>query len=147
VQKAQPESFTTYGDCLLNVLKNEVGITAFDNELQKPHFFDAVWDTGANSTAITKCVAEDCGLIQTGIVEVRGVTGSKVVPTYLVEAWLPNKVRVSSIKVAEVELPGSADILIGMDIIALDNFVVSSYQEKTSFSFHIPAERRIDLPL
>ena len=138
-------SFTTYSQGLRNVLKNEVGIAAAGGDSQDAKPFLAVWDTGATATIVTKRVVDECGLIQTGLTEVRGVHDlSETKPTYLVNLFLPNKVRVTDLKVAEAPLPGDADVLVGMDIIGMGDFAVSSYQGNTSFSFRIPSVERVD---
>ena len=141
----QPRSFTTYGKGLLNVLKNEVGVAASGVSKRKDSkSFLAVWDTGATATVITNRVVAECGLKETGMTEVHGVHGSETKPTYLVNIFLPNRVRMVDLKVAEAPLAGDADVLIGMDIIGSGDFAVSSYQGKTSFSFRMPSMQQID---
>ena len=145
----QVSSFTTYAQGLLNVLENQVGITASGgDDSQKVKFFQAVWDTGATATVITEKVVSECGLTESGKTELHGVLGSEITPTYLVDVFLPNKVRVREVTVAKALLTGDSDILVGMDIIGMGDFAVSSYQRKTSFSFRVPSSGRIDfLPL
>ena len=140
----QHNSFTTYSQGLRNVLTNQVGVAAAGVDVQKPHFFRAVWDTGATATVVTKRVVDECGLKQTGITEMHGVHASEKRPTYLVDVFLPNQVQVANLKVAEARLTGNADILVGMDIIGMGDLAVSSYQGKTSFSFRIPSVGRVD---
>ncbi len=144
LSRAQHRSFTTYSQGLRNVLTNEVGIAAVGVDSQDRKLFLAVWDTGATATIVTKRVVDECGLIPTGFTEVHGVHGSETKPTYLVNLFLPNHVRVTDLKVAEAPLPGDGDVLVGMDIIGMGDFAVSSYQRKTSFSFRVPSVERVD---
>ena len=141
----QFSAFTTYGQGLRNVLKNQVGITASGgDDSQKENLFQAVWDTGATATIITEKVVSECGLKESGKTEVHGVLGSETTPTYLVDVFLPNKLRVVEVTVAKAPLPGDSDILVGMDIIGMGDFAVSSYQGNTIFSFRVPSLERID---
>ena len=140
----QFRAFTTYGQGPLNVLKNQVGITAAGSNSLDPKYFLAVWDTGATTTVITSRAVEECELKQTGMIELHGVHGSETTPTYLVNIFLPNNVRVLDLKVAQAPLTGDADVLVGMDIIRMGDFAVSSYENKTSFSFRVPSEERVD---
>ena len=141
----QVSSFTTYGQGPLNVLKNQVGITAYGgDDSQKEKSFQAVWDTGATATIITEKVVSGCGLKESGETELHGVLGSETTPTYLVDVFLPNKVRVVEVTVPKAPLTGDSDILVGMDIIGMGDFAVSSYQGNTCFSFRVPSLERID---
>ena len=165
--RSQSRAFTSYGSGLLNALKNEVEISAVGESSQAKKKFPAIWDTGATATVITERVVRECGLIETdtgatatvitervvrecGLIEtgktwIVGVNGEREkAPTYLVDVWLPHGVRVRSVTVAQMKLTGDEDILIGMDIIALGDFAVSSYQGITSFSFRTPSRQRID---
>ena len=139
----QVSAFTTYGQGPLSVLKNQVGITASGSD-DSPNAFQAVWDTGATATVITEKVVSECGLKESGKTELHGVHGSEATPTYLVDVFLPNKVRVVEVTVAKAPLTGDSDILVGMDIIGTGDFAVSSYKGKTSFSFRIPSMEQID---
>lgn len=143
--RSQSRAFTSYGSGLLNALKNEVEISAVGASSQAKKEFTTIWDTGATATVITERVVRECGLIETGITWIVGVNGEREkAATYLVDVWLPHGVRVRSVKVAQMKLTGDEDILIGMDIIALGDFAVSSYQGITIFSFRTPSRRRID---
>lgn len=80
------------------------------------------------------------------MIVVRGTHGEKSVPTYEVDLVLPNRVTVPDLTVAEaIGLAGSGDVLIRMDLMSMDNFVVGTWRGKTSFSFQCPAENRVDV--
>jgi hypothetical protein len=88
-------------------------------------------------------VADDCGLVATGITEVRGVHGKAQAETYLVNISLPNKVVFFGVRVTKGNFVGS-DILIGMDIINRGDFAVTNYDGTTKFSFRMPSQGHID---
>jgi hypothetical protein len=67
------------------------------------------------------------------------------VPVVLIDLILPNKIKVSKIRVSVSEIQG-VDMLIGMDIIQLGDFSISNFEGKTVFTFAIPPfNNRTDL--
>ena len=130
-----------------NVLKSKAWISvAFDPKKSDPPpniEFDAIWDTGASASVISKNVVTKCGLQPTGMVEVHTAGGQRTRNSYLVCISLPNKVGFPTVKVTEGKI-NEADVLIGMDLIGLGDFSVSNYQGKTVFSYRIPSVDRTD---
>lgn len=144
--------FTTYYGGLVNVLTNQVGLavppTAGVQQLPiKVVQFQAIWDTGATGTVITKKAAADLGLSPTGQTVTIGVHGPKQVNTYIVNLHLPNKTTVDFVEVTECDAlssDGSSHILIGMNVIGLGDFAVTNRDGKTVMTFCMPSIRRID---
>ncbi len=137
--------FTTYGDGVLRELQNEVYASpAIDPEGSGKVLF-AIWDTGATHTSISQRAANLLELKPTGRVVVHGANQTREANTYKVNLILRNNVQIRNWTVSEIGgLSGNADLLIGMDVISLGNFVVSTWQGKTSFSFQCPPNQRID---
>lgn len=142
--------FTTYCPGIARVLENEVVICAAhdpDNppaDLKQCEFL-AIWDTGATNTVISSRVARECGLHPIGMTQVAGVHGVEHCKTHLVNVILRNNVGVSAVQVTEVDaLSGKADVLIGMDLISLGDFAVSTYQDRTVFTFRTPSAGHIN---
>lgn len=108
------------------------------------HFeFDAIWDTGASASVISQKVVQKCGLAPTGMVKAHSASGEYYCNTYLVSIGLPNQVGFPSVRVTEGTLI-NADILIGMDLIAMGDFVITNFEGKTVFSYRIPSVAKID---
>jgi predicted aspartyl protease len=105
--------------------------------------FNALWDTGATGTVITKKVAEALGILPTGQSLVHHANGSDIVNTYIVNIMLPNNVGIPEVDVTEGDLTGF-DILIGMNIIQYGDFSVSCKNGNTVFSFQLPSTRELD---
>ena len=137
------KTFTTYSSDLVRELVNDVGVVPFGSDISEAKTYRAIWDTGATGSTITEQVVREGGLKPSGIVELAGVHGKQTVHTYRVSLVLPNKVN-CEIRVAEVILTKGHDILIGMDIIGLGDFAVSSWQGRTTFTFRIPSMGEID---
>ena len=143
-------AFTTYFDERKNVLVNEVRVAAAYTPVEgspAPIFeeYEAIWDTGATRTVITRRVVEDCNLKAIGMSRVRGVNDVRSAEAYLINILLLNDVEFGNLRVIGTErLSGGADVLIGMDIIGAGDFAVSNYQGRTTFTFRCPSQERID---
>ena len=105
----------------------------------------ALWDTGATNTCISDNVVKALNLVPTGKGEIHTPSGSKIVNTYLVDIYLPNKVKIAGTVVNGTDIGDQGiDLLVGMDIIALGDFAISQYGGVTTFSFCFPSIRQID---
>ncbi len=142
------KSFTTPYKTLSNVLSNEVIITNPKVKLIPGDYYfkryNAIWDTGAEGSVITKKVAQELGLKTLGIVEAYTAGGPTITNKYLIYIWLPNKVMVPNLLVIEGEIAGQCEVLIGMDIISKGDFAVTNYNGKTVFTFRVPSVGCID---
>lgn len=139
-------AFTYTANGRANVLLSKVKVSA-NKELfseAKEKEFNAIWDTGATNTAISKKVVEACGLIPTGQATSNTANGECVVNTYLIDVGLPNNVNITNIQATEFTAVEGADLLIGMDIMGLGDLAISNYQGKTCFSFRVPSLARTD---
>lgn len=108
------------------------------------HQYVAIWDTGATGTVITQKVIDDCGLVATGMTQMHGVSGTSIVETFLVNIYLPNRVAIPEMRVCIGDLGGTADILIGMNVISLGDFAITNPGGNTQFSFRVPGQADID---
>lgn len=144
------KSFTLSFNGLTNALITETVVhPAFDPQQKKfippGNKYKAIWDTGATNCVITVKVIRECGLKQIGMTNVNTVGGAiNDCPVYLVNIDLPNKVHVVGVRVTEGNIIGGVDVLIGMDIIALGDFVITNREKKTTFSFRFPSMETID---
>jgi hypothetical protein len=99
----------------------------------------AIWDTGATASVITPDIAQYLQLFPIDTVPIIGVNNEKPEPkpVSIVHIALPNNVLLQTRRVSVVTIAG-ADMLIGMDIISLGDFLICNAGDKTSFSFVIP---------
>lgn len=145
----QTQSFTQRYDGLTNQLITNCGITVSYNPAthkgKYPDFKDyqALWDTGATGTVITKKVADELGLTPTGFTNSYNANGQCIVNTYLINIRLPNGVGVHTLRVTEGVLTGF-DVLIGMDVISRGDFSITCKNGKTVFSFQMPSTHETD---
>jgi len=147
----QTVAFTSSYNGLSNVLVNKVSIskafTPSSPQIQRPSDakeYDALWDTGATGSVITRKVADECGLKPTGMTNVQHAKGTDTTFTYLVSVFLPSNVCFASLRVIEGDLGGNTEVLIGMDIIGKGDFAVSNKDGKTAFTFRMPSLERTD---
>ena len=71
------------------------------------------------------------------------VNNSEKARTFLVTVGLPSGVIVPHITVTEGMAPG-CDVLIGMDIISMGDFVLTHMDGKTEFMFQVPSRVQIE---
>lgn len=128
-------------------MKSKVSIgLGFDSSKSAPPTqfdFEAIWDTGATATAISKQVVQVVGLQPIGMTKVHTAAGTRTCNTYLISIMLPNKVGFAAVPVSEVDLTGT-DVLIGMDVIGSGDFVITNYEGRTVFSYRTPSAGKID---
>jgi len=134
---------------MTNVLASDVRISQAFHPPSTPsppsHVeFIAIWDTGATNTVITQKVIDDCKLKPIGMAKVNTAQGEMNTPAYLASIVLPNNVCFSQLRVTRGDLVGTADVLIGMDVIGQGDFAVTNKNGKTTFSFRVPSIERID---
>jgi len=144
----KPTSFTMSSNGIANQLLSRVTIGRAFGSAKPPKdvipiTFNAIWDTGATNTVITKKVVKQCSLRPTGRVNVQDVRGSSETDTYIVSIMLPNHVGFRGMVVTKGKVFG-ADVLIGMDIMNGGDFAVTNKNGKTVFSYRFPSMERID---
>ena len=115
---------------------NSNGVEAAINP--PPEIWDAIWDTGATGSCISQRIVENYKLVPVSVSGITTPTGSTHRSVYVVNFYLPNGFVIPGVSAIGTELTGF-DALIGMDIIGLGDFVVSSYEGKTAFSFRMPS--------
>jgi len=111
----------------------------------------ALWDTGATNTVISYRLAKDLGIPPIGKAKSIGVHGEEIVDKFMIDMLLMERVNFTSWEVTSGELSSKqADMLIGMDVIALGDFCITQERNAqgipcTIFSFRLPsAEIPID---
>lgn len=106
-----------------------------------PLEIEALWDTGAMSTCIKPALWERLRLrpLEFGRTKFASIGGIVEADVSLVTLLLTSKLIVECCPVYVADFPGSADILIGMDIIGMGDFAVCNTDDKTSFSFVVPS--------
>ena len=83
--------------------------------------------------------------MQIGFNNIRHAQGvASKVPVYVADIALPNSIRIIGLPVTLVDLGADIDILVGMDIISMGDFAITSPDGKTKFSFKYPASADID---
>jgi len=108
---------------------------------------NAIWDTGATNSVITKNFVQKMGLIPTGKEKVTNTSSIELRNSYFINVALPNRVIIPYLKVTECEDVlgnGNADMLIGMDVITVGDFAITYEDKKTVMSFIMPPVDTID---
>ncbi|MDR1575726.1 MAG: retropepsin-like domain-containing protein [Treponema sp.] len=106
-----------------------------------PVSLEALWDTGAMKTCMRPELRDRLKLQMYRIgssVTMEGIGGKVKADFTIVLLFLTRNFGIEYCPVYVLDFPGSADIIIGMDIIRLGDFVVCNADSKTSFSFAMP---------
>jgi len=103
-----------------------------------------VWDTGATNTIISAAVIEALGLKPIETSQIEGVGGIIDSSVYKINIYLENNVEFTAIEALSGDI-GDYDLIIGMDIITLGDFVISNKDGQTWFSFRHPSSEHIEL--
>jgi len=145
----EPRSFTLEHAGLASAIISDVRISSAGEVNPQIHDFKAIWDTGATNSCITQKAAQEIGLIATGMIKMGTAGGSRECPTYYVDLFLPNLVRIPSITVNEVsdlthDQNDRIEVLIGMDVIMHGDCAITNKGGKTVFTFRIPSITSID---
>lgn len=145
-----PRALTTKYPGRTNVLTCMIRVTAaFDPQTQNPNEvphveLDAIWDTGATASVVSRNVVRKLKLEPTGRKDVHTANGVAQQNTYSVAIGLPSGVYFPFLSVTEADLTTGSDALIGMDIISLGDFSVTCANGKTILSFRVPSQEEID---
>lgn len=103
-----------------------------------------VWDTGATNTIISAAVIEALGLDPIEKSQIEGVGGIMESSVYKINIYMENNVEFIAINALSGDI-GDYDLIIGMDIITLGDFVISNKDGKTWFAFRHPSTEHIEL--
>ena len=102
---------------------------------------NALWDTGSQITCIKPGMSNKLSLRSYGAddhITLSGIGGSTTASITVINLFLTPNFVIESCPVYVIDFPGNADVLIGMDIISMGDFVVCNADGKTSFSFAVP---------
>lgn len=105
--------------------------------------FKAIWDTGAMRSSVSANVVQKLGLKPCGLAKVFHADGESMQSTYFINILLPNSVEIKTLLVTEAKMT-DIDVLIGMDVISLCDFALSTSGNSTKFSFQVPSSVDID---
>lgn len=99
----------------------------------------ALWDTGAMASTISSSLAKQLQLPELGDFIMHGAGGKFQSKQYLAGLILPNRVSIPAISLYGFAGSSNFDMLIGMDIISMGDFLISSEEGKMFFSFQLPS--------
>lgn len=107
----------------------------------------AQWDSGATFSVISKELVEKLQLTPNGKYLTNSSTDSKICDAYDIFLILnkdTNNIFCLNVTVSDNIHNIGIDLLIGMDVIIHGDFVISTYNGETCFSFRVPSKGLID---
>ena len=110
-----------------------------------PYITDnAMWDTGASLSAISRKLIDALHLEPYGQAMVSSLHEAKLEDTYLVHLLLPTMDTILDVE-CTVAHTDDYDFVCGMNVIGYGDFFVSSFQDKTSVAIRIPSKEKVQL--
>jgi gag-polyprotein putative aspartyl protease len=103
----------------------------------------AIWDTGATGSVITQRVLDQLQIPPAAMTDAYGVDSCERKNVYLVDLLLPMNVRVQGARVIVGEVM-AADVLVGMDVITMGEFVIANHGGRTKMSFCLSSQSDLD---
>ena len=103
----------------------------------------ALWDTGATNSMITERVIRALGLKAVTFATVYHAGGQSEAAGFNVYICLSKDILIGPLQVIEGQLEG-IDVLIGMDIIGIGDFIVTNNADHTEFSYTTPSVFNIE---
>jgi len=98
----------------------------------------AVWDTGANHSVLSPKIVRELELCAIDTKWVYGINNSNCLSDVVIATvGFTGDLVLTNRRFSVNNIPGT-DVLIGMDIIMMGNFVINNTDGKTLFSFVIP---------
>ena len=129
-------------DSLVNVIQTDSIIMPSIDEITKSgqlkytQVSSMVWDTGATNTLISSQVVDALELVPLEESLVEGVGGIVKSLVYEISLYLANDIVFKNVKALCSDI-GDYDLVVGMDIIAQGDFVVSNNQGKKIGRAHV----------
>jgi len=144
----KPSAFTIAHSGITNVIQTQVEVCPAFDPLVLPHpqhkTYNAIWDTGATASVISKNVVDHHNLQPIDMVNVHTAGGLTACNVYLVNLILTNKVSIPDLRVTQASLHTGCDLLIGMDVICAGDFAITNKEGKTVCTFRHPSHECID---
>lgn len=144
-------AFTLKSNKRLKIIKLQIGVAETSSTGMEPKkdsiiTFWAVWDTAATQSCISENVVKKLELEPVSSINIHTGNGVSQKPTYIVDIFLPNNIRVTPVQVTEIKANTyiGFDLIIGMDIISQGDMSISNVNGETMFSFRVPALGAID---
>jgi len=150
IQQFKQLVFTTFHDGIARSLNNTVQVSkAYDpakvDNIPEKKEYEAIWDTGATHTVISKRVVDELNLKLHTKRKTFIADGSlEKCDVFLINLVLPNHVEIIGVAATHLNIGASCDVLIGMDVIRYGDFAISNYNNKTIHTFRIPSLEPID---
>lgn len=129
-----------------DIIKIETPLQVYNIETQKVKVVNAIWDTGATFSSISRKIVKELGLVANGRSSKIGITGLKVGTTTLCFA-LPGNGKYSALVDADIldDYPGIPDFIVGLDIITLGDFHLTTDSEGTVLTFIVDKTKFMDM--
>lgn len=104
---------------------------------------NALWDTGASGSVICQTISSSLSLVPVGVTTIVTANGERQTNSYLIDLLLPGGLHLTGMTVSESDFTHASsdfDLLIGMDVITLGDFLISNFNGNTMMNFRVPSQ-------
>lgn len=134
--------------CRVNTIQTDCVITPFFERkkgvlVSGCEVESTVWDTGATNTIISSAVIDALGLKPVRQTQIEGVGGCMNSSVYKINIYVDGCLEFTGIEALSGDI-GDYDVIIGMDIITLGDFVITNKDDQTWFAFRYPSSEHIE---
>ena len=134
--------------CRVNTIQTDCVITPFFERkkgvlVSGCEVESTVWDTGATNTIISSAVIDALGLKPVRQTQIEGVGGCMDSSVYKINIYVDGCLEFTGIEALSGDI-GDYDVIIGMDIITLGDFVITNKDDQTWFAFRYPSSEHIE---
>ena len=134
--------------CRVNAIQTDCVITPFFERkkgvlVSGCEVESTVWDTGATNTIISSAVIDALGLKPVRQTQIEGVGGCMDSSVYKINIYVDGCLEFTGIEALSGDI-GDYDVIIGMDIITLGDFVITNKDDQTWFAFRYPSSEHIE---
>lgn len=132
-------------DILVNRIIIECKVSKIGDNIDLPQKINALWDTGAMITCISKSYADSIGLLADGTTIITGANNQPFETLVYCVQLKMGELEIPFIRVAELPMDGTGrDVIIGMDIMQMGDLSITNYDGKTMLTFRTPSLEKID---
>ncbi len=135
------EIYTKKYNTVKNRILVDVAISFAKNKLNA----NALIDTGATISCISKDVVKLLKLMPIGIDKVSTPSGTAILNKYLIDVYFKKDMVFKNVFVLESEIGKQGiDLLVGMDILNKNDIMISNYDNHTQFSLRYPVNGNLE---
>ena len=138
-------AYRSHKETLVKRIIIDCKVSMVGDDIDSKRMLNALWDTGAMTTCISKTYAESIGLYADDTTNIIGANNTPFeTNVYSVQVKMGQLV-IPYLRVAELPMERTGyDVIIGMDIMTMGDLAITNYAGRTMLTFRTPSLETID---